>query len=253
VSRGEIPAQLTGAHTLEITMNGRWPSGRINLVGNEYAPSSPRAVLRGDSLAWPAVDGARSYVVVRNGVRGTPTPRTAVRVERGAEVTEYQVLARDASGVESFLSEPIRVVARDGELTAAPTGALEREHAGYSGAGYLTLAIDRNQRVELPLTIARAGAYVLDVRYANGNGPINTDSKAAVRTLLVDDVETGAIVLPQRGQNAWSEWGYSNGIRVRLSAGEHRVTLRYDPWDANMNRHVNTALLDHLRVTRVGR
>ena len=27
--------------------------------------------------------------------------------------------------------------------------------------------------------------------------------------------------------------------------------MQHDPWEENMNRHENTALLDHVRVTRL--
>jgi hypothetical protein len=36
---------------------------------------------------------------------------------------------------------------------------------------------------------------------------------------------------------------------VRLAPGEHVLTLAYTPLDENMDRRVNTALLDHLRLT----
>jgi hypothetical protein len=37
---------------------------------------------------------------------------------------------------------------------------------------------------------------------------------------------------------------------VSLSAGTHTLTMAYTPVDRNMNGAVNTALVDHLRVTR---
>ena len=91
----------------------------------------------------------------------------------------------------------------------------------------------------------------MDARYANGNGPINTDAKAAIRTLLVDGRPVGVLVMPQRGVNAWEDWGYSTALRVDLTPGEHTFTLEFTPQDENMDRHENTALLDHLRLTRI--
>ncbi|HWJ21052.1 MAG TPA: hypothetical protein VNS52_01765, partial [Gemmatimonadaceae bacterium] len=49
----------------------------------------------------------------------------------------------------------------------------------------------------------------------------------------------------------WSEWGWSNVLRVPLTAGAHTVTLTYAPLDENMNRRVNEALFDELRLTRL--
>ncbi|HEX6536070.1 MAG TPA: hypothetical protein VF041_15845 [Gemmatimonadaceae bacterium] len=252
IERAEISSGLTGAHTLEITMNGRWPATTVHEVPNRFAPATPRAVLRGDTLEWAPVADAVRYVVYRNGRPETRTTRTRATVRRAAALEEYQVLAVSAAGDESFLSEPVRVAPDGAEVAAKPEGApLEHEHAGYTGAGYVRLEREVNTSVTVPVHIARAGDYLVDVRYANGNGPVNTEDKAAVRTLLVDGRETGVLVMPQRGEGQWSNWGYSNPLLVRLGPGAHTLRIVYGALDANMNRRENTALLDHVRVTRL--
>jgi hypothetical protein len=253
VRQPEFPARLTGAHTLELTLNSRWPAGREHMVENAYSPANPRAELHGDTLVWTPVAGAASYYVFRNGQRLGATKLTRAPIRRGATLSEYQVLARNAVGVESFLSEPQRVIVDSAVLVVKPAARLlEHERDGFTGSGYVPLTVQQNTSVEIPIALARAGMYAVDVRYANGNGPINTDSKAAVRTVLVDGKELGVLVMPQRGENRWSDWGYSNPLRVQLSAGAHVLTLTYTPLDMNMNRKENTALLDHVRVTPLG-
>jgi hypothetical protein len=93
--------------------------------------------------------------------------------------------------------------------------------------------------------------YLVEPRYANGSGPINTDAKAAIRTLRVDGREAGVLVMPQRGTDRWTDWGYGTALRVRLAPGAHTLTLAFTPLDENMDGRVNTALLDHLRLTHV--
>ena len=85
--------------------------------------------------------------------------------------------------------------------------------SGYSGAGFAETDHER-PAVEIPVEIAEAGEYAVCVRYANGNGPVNTENKAAVRTLSVDGVDAGMGVMPQRGGANWDDWGLSNSIRV---------------------------------------
>lgn len=250
VARAEVPAELVGAHTLELDLNGRWPDSRINVVESRYSLAAPRVQLRGDTLAWMPVPGAAHYVVRRNGRRDTVTLATYRTVAHEPALSEYQVLAVDSAGVESFLSEPVRVVADAAvTITEPPAAQLEHEHAGSTGAGYVTLTRERNTTIEIPVSVARSGLYAVDARYANGSGPINTDSKAAVRTVAVDGRTLGVVVMPQRGQDRWTDWGYSNALRVKLSPGRHVVTLTYSPLDENMSRTVNTALLDHVRLT----
>ena len=252
IERAEIPAVLVGSHALEITMNGRWPATTVHLVESRFAPATPRATLRSGALRWARVPGAIRYVVYRNGVPTTRTTGTSVAVRRADGLQEYQVLAVNAVGDESFLSEPVRVVAAGDEQTVKPQAArLERERAGYTGAGYSRLTRENNVTITVPVRVSRAGTYAVDVRYANGSGPVNTEDKVAVRTLLADGDTAGVVVMPQRGANQWSDWGWSNVVRVRLGAGAHTLVLTYTPLDENMNIRENTSLLDAVRLTRL--
>jgi hypothetical protein len=252
VPRAEIPATLTGAHRLEIEMNGRWPAGRVNVVANRFAPETPRAALRRDTLTWAAVPGAVRYAVFRNGRAAGTTTSPQLAVTRDDGLAEYQVLAVDAEGLESFLSEPVRVAPEAAvQVVQPPAPGRERQHAGYTGRGYLRLTREQHASVDFQVKVRREGVYAIDVRYANGNGPVNTGDKSALRTLLVDGRAAGVLVMPHRGADLWTDWGYSNPVRVRLSPGAHTVTLSYTTRDENMNRAANTALLDHLRLTRL--
>ena len=91
----------------------------------------------------------------------------------------------------------------------------------------------------------------MDFRYANGNGPINTSNKCAIRTLRVGATQLGTVVLPQRGVDEWSDWGYSSPILVQLPRGKSVLVLALDPANENMNGTVNEALLDQLRIIRI--
>ena len=252
VATAEVPATLTGTHRVEITMNRRWPRREMNLVTSRFAPATPRAgLVRGRRMEWIAVPGAARYEVYRNGVARGSTTGSWAQPQPETDVAEYQVAAVSADGTRSFLSEPLRVGPDSSVIVARPPGELEKEHAGYTGAGYLRLTTERNTEVPMIVNVTRAGEYALDVRYANGNGPVNTEDKTGIRTVLVDGDTLGVIVLPQRGVNRWNEWGWSNALRVRLARGEHVVTIVYGPLDRNMNGRENTALLDHIRLTRL--
>jgi hypothetical protein len=211
------------------------------------------ARLEGEILTWNAVPGAARYRVFRNGTPYLVTQETRTRLllGRSTPFAEYQVMSVDSGGVESFLSEPARV--DSGTQFARPVGAaLEREHAGFTGAGYVRLTREANTRVIVPVHLACAGTYDVDARYANGSGPINTEAKTAIRTLRVDGREAGVLVMPQRGTNLWNDWGYGTTVRVSLTAGEHTLALVFTPQDENMDGRINTALLDHVRLTRIG-
>ena len=252
VERADVPASLVGSHTVEITMNGRWPSSTVNAVPNRFTPMTPHATFAGGMLRWDSVSRATGYVVYKNAKPAARTGGTSILLTVTDTLEEYQVLATNASGDESFLSEPVRAMATASEVIAKPTGVeLAHESQGYTGAGYVRLTHDSNTVVTIPVHVDLEGTFGIDVRYANGSGPVNTEDKVAVRTLVVDGDTAGVIVMPQRGASRWSEWGWSNVLRVRLAQGEHTLTLVFTPMDENMNRHVNTALLDEVRLSRL--
>ena len=243
LARAEVPASITGEHRVAIVMNGRWPKSAVHVVESRFAPATPQASLIGDTLRWSAIAGVTRYAVLRNGIRFASPALPRLKVVTRDGLDEYQVMAINKLGDESFLSEPVRVLPGDAEQFVRPDNR--------DSSDVLSLTRTSNTRVAMPVNIARDGEYAIDVRYANGSGPVNTEDKVGVRTLLVDADTAGVIVLPQRGVQRWSELGWSNVIRVRLAAGTHTIVLAFTPLDENMNGRINTAMLDRVRITRV--
>ena len=116
---------------------------------------------------------------------------------------------------------------------------------------FVETTIDKNTDITLAVHAEQSGTYLIDIRYANGSGPINTDNKCAIRTLIVNNHEVGAIVMPQRGQGEWVSTGFSNMLQVELREGNNMIDIKYiTPQNINMNGDVNTALLDYMRVIK---
>ena len=110
---------------------------------------------------------------------------------------------------------------------------------------------EKNRKLELPVEVSQAGTYLIDFRYSNGSGPVNTDNKAAIRTLFREGDPIGAVVFPQRGNDDWSNWGWSNAVEIELKGGRNHLSLIFESCNENMNQQVNKAMLDQLRVTRL--
>ena len=105
--------------------------------------------------------------------------------------------------------------------------------------------------INIPVTINESGIYSINFRYANGNGPVNTENKCAIRTLSIDKKITGTVIFPQRGKEEWSNWGFSNSVQVQLSKGKHVVTLSFTAANENMNGEINQAMLDYLQLVKI--
>jgi hypothetical protein len=250
-----IPGDITGRHKLVITLaDNDLPSSSINKVSNHFAPETPTASLDGSKLSWGAVESAHHYWVYKDGNKIAETTGTSFALDReDRRGGEFQVLAVDAAGFQSFLSEPVEV--RTGERIDVEAEAgrdkVEKRYDGYSGTGYLTLSKTENLAVDFTVNVTKPGRYVVRYRYANGNGPLNTENKCAVRTLRLDGRRVGAVVMPQRGFE-WNNWGYSNSHLVPLSAGRHTFRVAFEDTDENMNGGINDALLDKMELYRVG-
>ncbi|MBT9393160.1 glycogen debranching protein [Hymenobacter sp. NST-14] len=250
-----VPATLTGAHTIRIELlNQAPPAAGQHLVPPHVAPATPAVTATAGRLRWEPVPGATAYQVLRNGQFAARTTDTALPLPAAAGYAEYQVLALDAAGFGGFASEPLPVAAATSRTvleleTVAPRAA--QPYQGYSGQGFIEVSKSANRRLTLPVTVPAAGRYALDFRYANGNGPLNTSNKCALRTLRRGEELLGTVVLPQRGMEEWSDWGYSNPIEVTLPAGRTLLTLTFEAANENMHGEVNQAMLDHLRITRL--
>ena len=254
-----IPASLSGRHTVKILLSSvALPVMAVNRVPNAFAPETPIIVsptATKGMLQWGAVAGAKEYRVLKNGQFVSKTTDLQVPLAAPAPgFVAYQVVAVNAAGHESFASEPLEYGAdaavRQVQLeTVAAKGT--QPYKGYSGQGFVEITPAKNKSLTIPVTVSETGLYALDFRYANGNGPLNTNNRCAIRTLRRGPELLGTVVLPQRGVDEWSNWGFSNSVLVRLEKGTHPLTLAYEPANANMNGEVNQAMLDYLRVKKV--
>lgn len=100
------------------------------------------------------------------------------------------------------------------------------------------------QTIDLP----RTGRYRISFEYVNGNGPVNTDDKAAIRTLSVDGVPLDVVVFPQRGAGRWDAAGRSSAVTTTLTKGAHTISLAWTPLDRNMHGTINEMALRTLWV-----
>ncbi|WP_375435755.1 glycogen debranching protein [uncultured Hymenobacter sp.] len=250
-----VPASLTGQHTVSIVLNCEVPpvAGQ-NKVACHASPLTPVVTYAAGRLVWDAVEGAHVYQVLRNGQVAGRTTEISFPIPTPAVYTEYQVLAVDAQGFESFASEPLPIAPDEIRYTfklEASNLNSNKTSYGYSDDGFVETSTTMNQSVVARVTVPATDLYAVDFRYANGNGPVSTSNKCAIRTLRNGPQFLGTIVLPQRGDNEWADWGFTNSILVHLAQGTHSLFLSLESANENMNCEVNGALLDYIRLTKI--
>ena len=249
-----IPASLKGRHSIKIVLADNTPKeNTINKQPHYVTLTTPMVTAENKTLSWEKIEGAVQYIVYKNGQELLKTDNLSVTVNDNT-TAEYQVTAIDKNDVPSFASEPILVTAKnsvnlyDASMVAP---AANYPYKGFTGNGFIELSTTQNKTVSFSININETGNYAIDCRYANGNGPTNTLNKCAIRTLNNDGKKIGTIVLPQRGNDEWSNWGFTNSVAVHLEKGTHTILLSYEPWNENMNEFVNQAMLDYIRVVKM--
>jgi hypothetical protein len=250
-----IPSSVKGVHTLTIELGDRKiTETTINLVSNEVAPITPVVKIVGKKLVWNKIDDAHIYVVYKNGKESARTRHTSFKLPTDNRYAEFQVMAINSKGFESFLSEPLSIIPNKDVLLLNSSLAglpLQTEYKGFTKKGYIRLEKNEAQKVVLKTDVKQSGLYKIDIRYSNGNGPINTDNKCAIRILSINGKPVGSVVFPQRGSGKWSDWGFSNSIYKDLEKGTNDFEIAFTPFNNNMNFIENVSLLDYVRLTLI--
>lgn len=252
-----IPATLKGRHKINMVLSGfTSPAEKINKVENSTSLSQPNTSLENDEIQWPPVKDAANYAIWKNGtfLKTITETRFPVDVQ---EYATYSIIAHKGANdpIGSFASEPIEISGHSPkttyqlELFATPA---TYPYQGANAEGFVEVSTEVNKIINIPVNINQSGTYAISFRYANGNGPGNTENKCAVRSLFVDEHKTGTVVFPQRATNEWSNWGNSNSVIAKFSKGAHRISVRYEPYDENMNGKINQAMLDEVTLTWIG-
>ena len=251
-----IPAsKLKGDCDIVVTMNDQLPPAmKVARVANAKTPITPTTWIEDNELHWNPIEYIGEYIVLKDGREVARTHQTVWPLDSPAE---WQVIGVSSDGLESFASEPRsnrpRLLVQPREEMTSPVSTEISYLPSQSVEGFTGVGFAETDMTGLPVSfnvdVPEAGDYVISFRYANGNGPVNTENKAAIRTLLVDGDKAGTVVLPQRGVANWNDWGESNRISLMLPAGSHEVKLVYLPENSNMNLNTNHALIDALWLT----
>ena len=264
-----IPANAKGVKNIVITMADNEPAPmKVNRTPNVKAPLTPVVALSNDpalngigvpvnnKLSWHPIEYIGHYIVLRDGV---PVAETRSTTFDAVVPGEYQVIGVSADGVQSFASEPMcnydafvvempseSAETHSKEISYQPSAAVK----GFTGNGFKEMD-QSTAPVKVDFTVPADGVYALSLRYANGNGPVNTENKCAIRTASVDGKRLGIFVMPHRGVANWNDWGATNTLTSELKAGPHTLVIDYRPENTNMNINTNHSLVDHVKIERV--
>ncbi len=264
-----FPAKNKGKHEIVIIMaNNDIAPMKVNHTANVKAPLTPRAwfthepalavtgVPMMNTLRWQPIEYAAGYFVLRN---GKVVARTRSTEFEATVPGEYQVMAISSNNVTSFASEPIsnrkkQTLELEGEARRIYSNEIaylpEGEITGWHGSGWLETD-HKKSLPSIPFTVPESGTYSITLVYANGNGPVNTENKCAIRSVRIDGNKVGTVVMPHRGVANWSDWGLTNSVATQMQAGTHSLEITFEAGDENMNVQTNHALVDRIIIERI--
>lgn len=264
-----IPADIKGTNDIVITLaDNAFEPIKVNRTPNVKAPLTPIAHLShspelagagvpvNNLLQWQPIEYIAGYKVLRDGKVVAETRETSYAATVPGE---YQVIGVSSDGVESFASEPLAnfdttVMELPGEKTAMTSAEVSYQPAtpiaGFHGAGFVELD-HASGPVTVEVPVDADGTYAISAIYANGNGPVNTENKCAIRTIEIDGTPAGTIVMPHRGVANWNDWGSTNTVQAPLTAGKHKLSITFRPEDENMNMHTNHAIVDRIIIQKI--
>ena len=255
--RHALSSNITGEHHIEIILaDNDIPSQSTPLVAQSQMPPTPILKVTTHTVEVTNTRDGVSYDVFVNGTYFDRTDQSIIAFDRDPSGDFQSVMAvpvNEKSGLKGFSAQPVERfdVANIFQAEAFADGGTHLIADSEKAARFVETTRTKNTSITFRVKARKDGAFVADVRYANGMGPINAGNRCAIRTLTVNDVRAGIIVMPQRGQGEWLSTGFSNRLIVNLHKGENVISIDFISSDnENMNGVVNTALIDYIRLIR---
>ena len=167
----------------------------------------------GDILQWSYWAGAPQLWNLQyvNSTQPTPQPTAEPTVEPSAEPTVEPTSEPD-------LDVWTIVVEENAVGFCSVDGAVESDHAGYSGSGYANTSNANGNGVVWSVYAAQTGSYQLSWRYANGSS-----SRPA---LVMVNGATQVNAIDFAGTGAWQNYADSASVSVNLTAGNNTLRLQ---------------------------
>jgi archaellum component FlaF (FlaF/FlaG flagellin family) len=199
-----VKATTAGRATLTFKYaNGSTTTDRpmdIRVNGTLVSPAHPFKY----TLSWDEWD---TRTVSSNLVAGVNTIRaTATSAAGGPNLDNVQVHVTPAPPASP------RYEAEDAAIT---NGAVESNHAGFSGAGFVNYDNVAGSAVQWTVTAAAAGPAGVTIRYANG-----TAANRPMDVIVNGTVVAAGLAFP--GTGGWARW-QNRAVTVPLAAGSNTI------------------------------
>ena len=247
-----IDADISGNFVVEIELDNQiFEEEKINLTDVKFSLTEVKIDSLSDIINLSESKLKENIRIYRNGQIYNPTDTLSPSTNY---LEEYMVVTQSDKSAWSFAAKPFALFPENTTQkieTESFTTRSKYNYNGFSGKGFVEISPTENTEFLFNINIEEEGQYAIDFRYANGTGPVNTDNNCAIRTLWHDSNSIGAIILPQRGTDEWSNWSFTNARQVYLPKGKNQFKLTLESYNQNMDGEINTAMIDFVRIVRL--
>ena len=204
------------------------------MVGRDAFPAATYTTSTANG--WLTIDTGAVALRYRVGSGSFTAGNLTVRLNAGAQV------AQGAPWAGHTAPDCAIGTLCEAESAALSGPGVATDHSGYTGAGFAAGFENTGDRLGFATTAPAAGAYQLDVRYANSTGG---DGQNVTRTLsvTVDGGASRTLSLPATG--SWDTWNVTT-LPLSLAAGRHEIVIQRAAGDSG---HVN---VDSIAVVHPG-
>ncbi len=225
-----IPADISGHHTLTITLTGNTLHAReLNIAKDAAMPPTPKVIWhtsREATIADRTPD--TGYDVYVNGVMTESLRGDTYSVSGGGtqviDIVPVTTTKRPVAGFSPaphVCASPIDIISIPASTITPRRSPLHLIRHKETATRYIELAARHNTRLTFYVNAPSAGEYFLHILYSNGTG------ETAVRTVEVNSRPGGTIVCPPVRKGDWVTTGPSTTITVRLKEGQNKLSLYY--------------------------
>ncbi len=173
-------------------------------------------------------------------MRGPPGPPSRTPSSSTPAPNTIRLTATGATGgpnldyVEVEQTDAVPALEQEAENASIGQGAVESNHAGFSGTGFVNYDNVTGSYVEYTITADQGGEHDLTFRYANGT---TVDRPVSV---TVDGAGAQTVSFP--GTGAWTTW-QTRTAKVTLHAGSNKIRATATTANGGPNADKLTAVL----------
>ena len=248
-----INGDLEGEHDIEITMNDHYAgSGVTTLVQKmRVLPETPQWLWHGYYGTNYTYNPSLGYRILING-EPTYSMRDSVLGTRDTMTyRNYSIVAINKYG-HSYISAPHYITSSAHCYSISPLYPQLVSTYLHTAPSHHPIQLDDDTTaITIPIYAEESGEHIIDVLYANGNGPTSLYQQPChLLQVYANTHSQGVVAVPQLGENQWMTMTYSSHLAIKLLKGKNDITLRrVKAWGEEATPA--PILIDHIRIIKL--